>query len=583
MRILRATMLAVLAAGVTALALSGAPAAAEEPTPKAQLKKAAQAKLKAAAAKKAAEAKPDAAKPAVTTLPTVPPKPSKPLPTPVAPVELARQIDALIAAKLAAEKVTPSGQATDAEFLRRVWLDLAGVIPTADAARAFLDDADPAKRAKLVDQLLAADGYGHHLADLWTAKLYLKSSDNRFLTKEPLHAWLAAQFNANTPWDELVTKLVTATGVVEDNPATLFFMANRGIDKLTDAVGTHFLGQSVSCAQCHNHPFTALKQTEYWGLAAFFSKVSLPNPKPPKFAGDGPKPAVSEGNGLSRSKDFFPESTLKVAPHVLDGTPVKLSASEPYRPALAKWLTSPQNADFARAAVNLTWAQLFGRGLVNPVEDMHEGNPASHPELLDLLAGQFAASKFDLKQLTRTLMLTDAYQRSSKPTPGNAADTALVSHAAMRVMIPEQLFDSVQLLQARAAGGSPQKGERVARPQALFKGAGNPNGRDAFVNFFLAGAATANAAEYEAGIPQALRLMNSRQTLGNNPGAARTFAKPGAKPTEILEEMYLATLSRRPTTSETAKAMAYLKDSGPTGMADVLWALTNTSEFVLIR
>ena len=575
MRYVRAIMLAVLAAGVTAAALTGAPVADE---PKTQLKKAALQKLKAAAAKKTA----DAGKPGekVVTLPTEA-KVAKPLPAVLAPAALVRQIDALIDAKLAAEKVTASPQTGDAEFLRRASLDLTGVIPTADAARAFLDDRDPAKRAKLIDQLLAADGYGGHLADLWTAKLYSKDSDNRFVAKEPLHKWLAEEFDKNTPWDALVTKLVTATGTAEDNPAVTFFMANRSVDKLTDAVGTHFLGQSVSCAQCHNHPFTAMKQTEYWGLAAFFSKVVTPNPKIAKLAGTaGPKLGVSEGTGPSRVKDFFPESTLKVAPHVLDGTPVKVTASEPYRPALAKWLTAPDNADFARATVNRTWALLFGHGLVNPVEDMHEGNPASHPELLDLLAGQFAAAKFDLKLLTRTLVLTNAYQRSSKPTAGNTADATLVGHATMKVMIPEQLYDSLQLLQARA--GSPT-GPREKAAQGPLKGRPNPNGRDAFVAFFLAGADKPNAAEYEAGIPQALRLMNSRQTLGNNPGAARSFAKPGAKPADTLEEMYLATLTRRPTADETTKMLAYLKDGGPTGLADVLWVLTNTSEFVLIR
>ena len=576
MRYVRAIMLAVLAAGVTGAALTGAPVADE---PKTQLKKAALQKLKAAAAAKKAA---DAGKPGekLVTLPTEA-KVAKPLPAVLAPDAVVRQIDALIDAKLAAEKVTASPQAGDAEFLRRASLDLTGVIPTADAARAFLDDRDPAKRAKLIDQLLAADGYGGHLADLWTAKLYLKDSDNRFVAKEPLHKWLAEEFNKNTPWDALVTKLVTATGTAEDNPAVTFFMANRSVDKLTDAVGTHFLGQSVSCAQCHNHPFTAMKQTEYWGLAAFFSKVNTPRPRNAMMGGDNAKLAVTEGNASSRSKDFFPESTLKVAPHVLDGTPVKVSASEPYRPALAKWLTAPDNADFARATVNRTWALLFGHGLVNPVEDMHEGNPASHPELLDLLAGQFAAAKFDLKHLTRTLMLTNAYQRSSKPTAGNAAAATLVGHATMKVMIPEQLYDSLQLLQARAgsAAGSREKGPKT---QAIYKG-GTGTGRDAFVTFFLAGADKPNAAEYEAGIPQALRLMNSRQTLGNNPGAARSFAKPGAKPADTLEEMYLATLTRRPTPDETTKMLAYLKDGGPTGLADVLWVLTNTSEFVLIR
>jgi hypothetical protein len=575
MRYLRAIMLAVLAAGITGAALTGAPVADE---PKTQLKKAALQKLKAAAAARKAA---DAGKPGdkLVTLPTEA-KVAKPLPTVLAPAAMVRQIDALIDAKLAAEKVTASPQAGDAEFLRRASLDLTGVIPTADAARAFLDDRDPAKRAELIDRLLAADGYGGHLADLWTAKLYLKDSDNRFVAKEPLHKWLVEEFNENAPWDALVTKLVTATGTAEDNPAVTFFMANRSVDKLTDAVGTHFLGQSVSCAQCHNHPFTAMKQTEYWGLAAFFSKVNTPRPRNAMMGGDNAKLAVTEGTGPSRGKDFFPESTLKVAPHVLDGTPVKVTASEPYRPALAKWLTAPDNADFARAAVNRTWAQLFGRGLVNPVEDMHEGNPASHPELLDLLAGQFAAAKFDLKHLTRTLMLTNAYQRSSKPTAGNAADATLVGHATMKVMIPEQLYDSLQLLQARAATPT---GPREKGARGLLKGRPNATGRDGFVAFFLVGADKPNATEYEAGIPQALRLMNSRQTLGNNPGAARSFAKPGAKPTDTLEEMYLATLTRRPTPDETTKMLAYLKDGGPTGLADVLWVLTNTSEFVLIR
>jgi hypothetical protein len=587
MRILRATPLAFLLA---AAALTGATPGVGEAQPpqkqaKQKLKQFAKQQVAAAEARKLALQEENARKAAAakaTAQPRKPQKPPAPLPAPVSPAALAQKIDAMVLAKISAEGLTPSPRSSDAEFLRRVSLDLAGVIPTAAEARAFLDDSDPAKREMLVDKLLADERYGKHLADLWAAKLYPIDSGNRFITKAPLRDWLAAEFNANTPWDQLVTKLVTATGTAEENPAVILFQANRSVDKLTDIVGTHFLGQSVACAQCHDHPFTPMEQTEYWGLAAFFSKVSIPRPRNPKQTGtDNAQLKVLETPLPSRQKDFFPDSTLKVSPSVLGGIPIGVAAREPYRPELAKWLTSPKNELFARAAANRTWAQLLGRGIVNPPEDMHDGNEPSHPELLAALAGQLAATKFDLKGLTKAIVLSETYQRTSKPVAGNEDDAILQSHRMVKVMSPEQLYDSLQTLAARVPAAAVARAGKAKGANGPMRN--NPNARDQFVNFFLAGAEKPNAAEYEAGIPQALKLMNARTTLGNNPNSGRLFGKPGDRPADLIEEMVLATLSRRPTPAERAKFLGYARDGGPTAMADILWVLTNTSEFALIR
>ncbi|MGL6073321.1 MAG: DUF1549 and DUF1553 domain-containing protein [Fimbriiglobus sp.] len=538
---------------------------------KADAKKELRQKMKEELRKKAAE---DAKKPS-TLKPTPSALPTRVIPAALPTEALQQKIDAIILSKLAAEKVAVSPQATDAEFLRRAYLDIVGVIPTLEAARKFLDDKDPAKRTKLIDELLVQPGYGRHQADLWATKLFPVQSDNRFVLKEPLVKWLATEFDKNTPWDKFAANLITADGTVEENPAVTFYLANRTIDKLTDAVGTHILGQSVACAQCHNHPFTAMKQTEYWGLAGFFSKVNIQNPKNANKGGDNTKIGVSETAMPTKQKNFFPEAAMKIPPAYIGTESANLPERDPYRPALAKWVTSSGNPFFAKATVNRIWSQMFGQGLVNPVDDMHSGNPASHPELLDLLADQFIASGYDLKQLTRTIARTQAYQRSSKPTGDNAQDDELYSHRMIKVMIPEQLFDSLTAIQGGEISEPRAKGEKV-------KGV-PPKARETFVNFFLAGAEVANPSEYEAGIPQALRLMNARQSISNNQAVAKSFVKLGTTPEKAIEEMFLATLSRRPTTTETEKMVNYVRENGKDSYADLFWVLTNSSEFVLIR
>jgi len=515
--------------------------------------------------------------PAAPAIEAPPLKPLAPL-GPIGPKDallVAKIIDEQIDQKLAKAKIAPSPISSDEEFLRRVCLDLTGVIPTAEKARAFLDSSDPNKRAILIDELLADPRFGRHLADIWQAKLMPRDTNSRFLVRQPLVKWLEEQFNKNAPWNQFVYNLVAATGTVEENPAVTFFLANRAVDKLTDSVTQNFLGVQLQCAQCHNHPFTEWKQTEYWGMAEFFSKVRPENPKNPKNGADNTKIGVTEGQQRTRAKDFFPESEKAVPPKFLGGEQPKLTPTQAYRPVLARWMTDANNPYFAKAAVNRTWAQLFGSGFVNPIDDMHEGKISSHPELLADLARNFAGNGFDLKNLYRAICNSRTYQRTSKPSPGNSDDEHLFSHMAVKVLSPGQLFDS--LMQVTGP-------ERAIAPAPRAAGKGGPAGpRDGFVQFFLAGGDGANPTEYEAGIPQALRLMNSRIT--GNPAVIRQFAGPKDAPNQVIEKIYLAALSRRPNEAEMKRLTQYVsKASTPMeAYGDILWVVLNGSEFAMVK
>ncbi|MBX9625584.1 MAG: DUF1549 and DUF1553 domain-containing protein [Gemmataceae bacterium] len=508
-----------------------------------------------------------------------PAKPTAPPPKPPAeqnPAALARLIDGHLDRKLSEAKVSPAPQATDDEFLRRAYLDLSGVIPTLAQAKAFLDDKAPDKRSRLIDELLAGPNFGRHLTDGWMAKLVPGGTDNRFIPRDPFGDWLEKQFNDNRPWNEVVADILTATGTVEENPAVTFVLANRSTDKLTDQTTQHFLGVQLQCAQCHNHPFTEWKQAEYWGVAAFFEKVKPDNPRNVLRGFDNLKIGVAEGVGRSKVKDFFPEGAKTVPAKFLGGPEPELNRAAPYRPVLATWLTAADNPYFAKAMANRVWGQLFGRGIVNPVDDLHDGNPPSHPELLDTLAKDFAANGFDLKYLYRAVCNTNAYGRTSKPPKGAAdPDPALFARMTVKVMTPEQLFDSL----AQATGAQAQIAERMKdNPK---RGPVGP--RNQFVQFFLAGAEEANPVEYEAGIPQALKLMNSR--LVGNPAAVRAYASPSDPPAAVFERVYLAALSRRPTPAEVKKLNGYMTKAGnpAAGYSDVLWAVLNSSEFTMVR
>jgi hypothetical protein len=517
----------------------------------------------AADKKKPAKAKPQA-KPVASTIA---------LGTKLDAPALSKHIDEIIDGRLRTEKVSLSARCDDAEFLRRVYLDITGHIPSAAKAQAFLDNLDVNKRAKLIDELLASGAYGKHQADIWQSLLLPRNSENRLVPFDKMTKWLEDKFNANVPWDQLVRDILTASGKSDDNGAVAYFLANASPDKLTDNASRTFLGVQLQCAQCHNHPFTDWKQNEYWGMAAFFTKIRLQgNPRPMNRR----ELSVSEeGKGrLVR----LPVSAKKVPPKFLQGEEPKLNNGDAYRPVLAEWMTKPTNPYFSKAMVNRIWAQFFGRGIVNPVDDMHDGNSPSHPQLLADLSSQFAANGFDVKGLIRAICNSQTYQRTSKPNGSNReAGPELFSRMAIKVLTPEQMYDS--LIQVLGAPNPPTP-PKNANPAQLAR-LRNFNPRSLFVAFFK-GDESADPTEYQAGIPQVLRLMNSPQL--NNASMLTPLLKARKPPADVIDHLFLATLSRRPTQREWNHTLALVRKNPKDprqAYADILWALLNSSEFTL--
>jgi hypothetical protein len=490
---------------------------------------------------------------------------------------LARHIDKAIEARASAEKVTLSPRASDAEFLRRVYLDVTGHVPSAEKASAFLASTSPNKRSELIEELLASKDYGKRQADVWQTLMLPRNSDNVRIRRYNVHLvrWLETSFNENKPWDKMVREVLTTSGAVDKNGPVVYYLANGpSVDKITDSVTKLFLGVQLQCAQCHNHPFTSWKQDEYWAMAAFFTKVR-PNGNPRAAAKQGTAITIGEGAGVIRNKRFLPESGKILPPKFLQGARPATKAGQPYRPILADWLTTGDNPFFSKAMVNRTWAQYFGRGFVNPIDDMHEGNTPSHPELLADLSKQFAASGFDVKHLIRAICNSDAYQRTSKPA-GNNGDAApeLFARVSVKVLTPEQLYDSL----TQVLGAPRQAGRPMAKGMARF---GPVTPRQVFVNFFQVGEG-ADPLEYQAGIPQVLRLMNG--PAFNNAASLNKLLEGSKGWKESSERLYLATLSRRPTEAELNRIGAHVRknaDAPRKAMADVLWALVNCSEFAL--
>lgn len=488
--------------------------------------------------------------------------------------ELAKLIDQHIEARLGKENVRAAAPASDAEFVRRLHLDLHGAVPSLEQTKRFLADAAPDKRARLVDALLADGRYGHHLADLWQGYLISPLADDATKRGDRLRAWLAEQFNAKS-WDHIATALLTATGKMEENPAVTYLIEGRlprTVPDLTDVTSRFFLGVRLNCAQCHDHPFVKWKQEEFWGMAAFFTQIQTP-----KRAKQVYEKGVIDDASLTwanlrdagATDGFMPRP-----PAFLGGKELSPAGNgTPHRVALAQWLTAADNPFFARAMVNRTWWRLFGRGLVQPVDDMHEANPPSHPQLLELLARRFAASGFDLKFLTRALMLSRAYQRTSQVAePGEVADqqVALFGRMAIKVLSAGQLYDSMETIggpATKVTGIDARIGMRWEFTQ-FFGESGDPD-----------------PTAYRRGIPHLLRQMNSGQFAGRNLDGLVSRLSPagGQSPEAVASDLFLTILARTPSADELRQAKAYLARSGQNASAlrELAWVLLMTSEFSL--
>jgi Protein of unknown function (DUF1549)/Protein of unknown function (DUF1553) len=514
--------------------------------------------------------------------------------------DLAKTIDGQLNAALSKATITASPLATDAEYLRRAYLDLTGKVPSYERVKGFLADTDPQKRPKLIDELLASDDFGKHFAMIWADMLIKRDADtNRGLRTDTFVTWLAKQFNDNKGWDKIVTDMVTASGKIEDAPQTLFVLANQDNNqvspaKLTAATANLFMGLQLQCAECHVHPTVETwKQDDFWGMAAFYGHVKFERedgkvPKTPvvgvKEVG---KQAEPKGKAAKQGEKAIPANDIIAIPDPTDakkttGTakarlfevskPANLGTQIPYRPKLAEWLTSSKNAYFARSAVNRFWAHLFARGLINPVEDMGPNSKCSHPELLDALAKSFALNQFDVKFLLRAYCNTQAYNRTSKPNESNSEDETLLSHIPVKIIGARELLDSIQLVTAKPTSRDMLK----FREKMATKGVAAPTSG---VRFFDKREYEDEATEFSYGIPQLLKQMNTGMTNANGP--VNRFAKSGRDRAEVINDLYLTALGRPALQTDLDRLDKFAEGRDPSKLyQDIFWALLNTAEFV---
>lgn len=512
--------------------------------------------------------------------------------------ELAAEIDAHVTRMLVEKKLPVSPLSDDGEFLRRVSVDITGTIPSLSRVVPFLDDASPDKRARVIDELLASEEYVRHMTDQWREHLIPGTAAAARRRHETGLLWLEETFRANRPYDEFVRGVLTADGMQRNNGATTFLLTHQSLDEMTDRLSRVLLGVNITCAQCHHHPFADWKQEDYWGIAAFFSKVKHQYERIDKVEHYG----VSERG--DRKPIMTPPSLKVVPPTFLGGKQPELDKNEPYLPAFCDWLASADNPYFARAFANRLWRKLMGRGLVEPVDDLREANPGTHPELLALLGEQFRANGFDMHHLLRAITLSETYQRTSKPLDRNAEDTEWYSHMQVRVLSPYALGDSIAVVMrigdgptspaavAATKSNDAKPGDKPAEKPAdkpaaeltteekLKLSARNRNSRDSFAGFFR-GEDNAPPTAFEVGVPQVLRMMNS-QDMQRGSRVVGILLQKSKDPAVIIEQLFLATLTRRPTDAERALVMKHVQSFPDANKAlhDVVWSLLNCSEFV---
>ena len=349
------------------------------------------------------------------------------------------EIDRLLFAKQHQLQIVPSDLCTDGEFIRRLSLDVLGILPTPGETRAFLADVSPTKRAALIDQVLQRDEYAQFWALKWGDLLQVKASKLSPAGVSKFHEWLVRVLRDNRPYDRFATELLTATGSTFENPPANFYRAATDVDSCSEAASQIFLGIRIQCAKCHNHPYERWTQDHYYGLGAFFRRVQ----RRPDRDSDEQTIWLSDSGEVTQ-----PRTSQTIPPLVpLDGV-VNVPAGTDRRVAFAQWLTNPQNPFFAKVGVNRIWGHVMGRGLVDPVDDFRDSNPASHPELLNWLAHEFVspgASRpaFDQQHVLRLILNSRTYQLSSRTDRFNERDVKLFSHALARPLAAEPLLDAI--------------------------------------------------------------------------------------------------------------------------------------------
>ena len=519
------------------------------------------------------------------------------------PSTVARQIDQVIDKALADSHVPASGLSDDAEFSRRLSLDLRGRITTPERITKFIADKDTAKRQKLIEDFLDDPEFGEHFGIIWYHRLVKKTMDNAQVISYTFEEWLAKEFNKNTSWDQLVKNILMAEGDRDKNPATVFYLAHSEGNKQPEVqparvvatMSQMFMGVRLECCECHNHPFDdGLKQKDFWGVAAFFNGMHANHTGKKddttpvileRFVKSAPaKRKVQEGqrDPAPFGEIVIPDSKGKTEKaRYLLGEPASLSQSKSPRLAFLDWLTSQDNPYFARAMANKMWANFFGKGIIEPVDEMRDLTKATHPEVLELLAKEFADSGYDIKHLARCIVSTQAYQRTSQPLPQNKDDKVLYSHGPIKVMTADMLYDSLQVVLHHAPAAAPEKTPRKMATQVQRKGRGTV--RDQFRDFFHAEADDDAGVieEYTHGIPQVLKLMNDTQ-MNNITAVITDMMRNSKTPEQMIQTLYLRILSRYAMAKEISRMKKYLEGDVVPQRAyrDMFWALMNSSEFM---
>ena len=489
-------------------------------------------------------------------------------------------VDDLVIRKLEKLRIGPSAEASDAEFVRRAFLDATGTLPMPQEVERFAADQTTGKRGRLIDSLLDRAEYVDYWTMRWSDLLLVSRRRLGSSAMWSFYKFVRQSVAANEPWDRFARQIVTASGNTLENGAANFFVLHKEPTELTENLSLAFLGMSITCARCHNHPMEKWTQRQYFEMANLFGRVGLKN---------GMRAGDVEVYSKPTGDVNHPRLGRPLPPRPLDGKELAIDSPIDRRQYLADWLTSPDNPYFARAVVNRVWKNFMGRGLVEAVDDMRATNPPSNSDLMDALVSDFVAHKFDLKHLMRTIMNSSAYQRSSRPNETNRGDDRYYSRYLIKRLPAEVMLDAI----SQVTGVPTEFPDYPAGIRAVQL----PDGiiSSYFLRVFGKPPRTLtldSERSSEPSVPQALHIING-DTLNQKlraPGSiVDSFFKLGVSDEMIVEHLYLAALSRRPSQSEVEQLRKELKtDSSSLDSAserrqtieDLVWAVLTSREFL---
>jgi Protein of unknown function (DUF1553)/Protein of unknown function (DUF1549)/Bacterial Ig-like domain (group 2) len=496
---------------------------------------------------------------------------------------VANVIDAAAVKQWKALGIAPATLSSDAEFLRRASLDITGTLPTPDEVKAFIADPATDKRPRLIDRLLARPEYASYFAIKWADILRNKRegrSEIQFATFN-FHDWIRESLDRNVPYDQFVRAIVAASGAPQTSPPVQWYRKLRETGAYVDDTAQVFLGMRLQCAKCHHHPFEKWSQHDYYGFAAFFARVGRKSDMQAQRAGRDAEVIYTLRSGAVS----HPKTGETMAAKGLGGTVVPVAAGDDPRQKLVDWMADPKNPFFARALVNRYWAHFFGRGIVEPLDDMRLTNPPSNPDLLDALAAEFVKSGYDLKGLVRTICTSRVYGLGSVPSESGASDRQSFARHYPRRMGAEVLLDAIAQVSAvpTVFDGFPAGTRAIELPDesvgsTFLDAFGRPK-RDTSCECERVTDAT---------LSQSLMLLNSTEVqakLAAPGGRAEALVKDPRPEAQKIEELFWAAFARPPSQREADTALAHISRSAGnkrSAYEDIIWALVNAKEFQFI-